>query len=76
VDNYATGIRDAIQSLLDSQGDGWELAQHVVVVALERIADGQVETGTWCWTPPGQAEWMTTGLLDAVIEARESIADY
>ncbi len=72
MDDLSARVREAIQAVLDAEGDGWAVSQHVVVVALERITDGRIESGTWCWTPPGQPEWMTSGLLDDVIAARES----
>jgi hypothetical protein len=68
-------IRDAIQALLDAEGDGWTLAQHVIVSGLERIENGRIVTTYWCWTPPGQADWMTTGLLEEVVASREIVAD-
>mgnify|MGYP000122439858 CR=1 FL=1 len=70
-------IREAIQSLLDDLGDGWTLTQLVLVMGLERVHDGRIESTAWYWTPPGQAEWMTTGLFDSAIEIREnSDTDY
>lgn len=69
--NPADAIRHAIQSLLDTLDDGWTLTQHVVVMGLERVYDGQIESSSWYWAPPGQAEWMTSGLIMEAIEARE-----
>ena len=70
-------IRHAIQALLDTIGDGWTLTQHVLIMGLERVYDGQIESACWYWTPPGQAEWMTSGLIMEAIDAREgSDTDY
>lgn len=44
--------------------------QYVVVMGLERIRDGHVETTSWYWHPPDQADWMVGGLLEAGIEMR------
>ncbi len=35
-------IREAIQKMLDAHGDGWYLAQHCVVMAIERVVDGRI----------------------------------
>lgn len=66
--SHAENIRAAIQHMLDTLGDGWQIAQHVIAMSLERVHDGQVETTAWYWSPPGQPDWMTTGLLDAAVE--------
>ena len=69
-------LRAALQLLLDEEGDGWTPTQHVVCVGLERIsADGQIEAGSWAWAPPSQPEWMTTGLLEEVINSRAGADD-
>lgn len=65
-------IRAAIQAWLDAQGDGWSVSQCVVVMGLERVADDGVESTPWLWTPAGQPEWMTDGLLMAAEVMRES----
>ena len=67
--SHADNIRAAIQTMLDTLGDGWQVAQHVIAMSLERVSpDGTIETTAWYWSPPGQADWMTTGLLDAAVE--------
>lgn len=66
-------IRHAIQKMLDAHDDGWVLAQHCVVMALERVVDGRIESTTWHWCPPDQPDWMTDALLDAALRARESL---
>lgn len=67
----ADPIRAAIQGALDSCGDGWTVSQYVVVMGLERINDGAIEATAWMWSPPGQPDWMTAGLLDAAMDMRE-----
>ncbi len=64
-------IREAIQTLLDEHGDGWTLTQLVLVMGLERVHDGRIESTAWYWSPPDQPDWMTTGLLDSAMEIRE-----
>lgn len=69
-------IREAIQAALDSYGDGWQVAQFVVALGLERVnADGELESSPWIWVPPGQPDWMTDGLLEAAVEMRHSDID-
>ena len=67
-------IRDAIQTILNDEGDGegWTLGgQLVIVMGLERLtSDGRIEATSWYWCPPDQAEWMTLGLMEAGIEMR------
>lgn len=66
-------LRDAIQAVINEEGDaeGWALTQFVVVMGLERIDyQGNIEATAWYWTPPDQAEWMTTGLLETGLEMR------
>lgn len=64
-------IRAAIQALLDSSGDGWALAQHVIIMGIERVVDGEIEATSWYWAPPAQPEWMTDGLIDHGVRLRE-----
>ena len=64
-------IRVAIQALLDSLGDGWGLAQHVIIMGIERVVDGEIEATSWYWTPPSQPDWMTDGLIDHGMRLRE-----
>jgi hypothetical protein len=66
-------IRDAIQAIIndEGQGEGWALGQFVIVMGLERMTgDGQIEATSWYWTPQAQPEWMTIGLLESGIELR------
>lgn len=68
-------LRTLLQELVDAADDGerWSVGHQVVVVmSLERIVDGRVEGTSWYWTPGGQADWMTDGLLEAAIEMRAS----
>lgn len=64
-------IRRAIQALLDSSGDGWALTQHVIIMGIERVVDGEIEATSWYWAPPSQPEWMTDGLIDHGSRLRE-----
>lgn len=64
-------IPDAIQKMLDEHSDGWHLAQFCVVMALERVVDGRIESTTWHWCPQDQPDWMTDALLEAAIRSRE-----
>jgi hypothetical protein len=63
-------LRDAIQRLLlDAAGDGWSATQYVIVMGLERInSDGNLETIAWHWSPQGQPDWQTAGLLDHALD--------
>lgn len=64
-------VRHFLQVMLDNAGDGWQIAQHAVCLGLERVnSDGELEFTPWIWTPPNQAEWMTDGLIRAVMELR------
>ena len=67
-----SSIRDAIQKMLDSHDDGWVLAQHCVVMALERVVNGRIESITWHWCPADQPDWMTDALLEATLRERDS----
>lgn len=61
----AEKLRAALQSLLDAHGDHWQLAEHVVVMALERVGPDGIESVVWYWTPAEQAWWKNAGLLEA-----------
>ena len=64
-------IRAAVQALLDQAGDGWDAAQIVVCMGLERItAAGDIESTPCVWAPSGQADWMTDGLIETAITIR------
>ena len=68
-------IREAIQKMLDAHSDGWHLAQHCVVMAIERVVDGRIESIPWHWAPPDQPDWMTDALLEHAIRSREDCCD-
>ena len=69
-------IRQAVQAMLDAHGDGWQCAELVVCMALERVdASGELESGPWIWTPHDQPEWKTDGLLEAAVELRHDSGD-
>lgn len=65
-------LRAAIQDVVDAedQGEGWCLAQFVIVMGLERVVDGRIQATSWYWHPPDHADWMVTGLLESGIEMR------
>ena len=65
-------LRNAIQKLLNAEGDGWILDQFVLALGLQRVnSDGDVESTAWVWAPTEQPEWQTDGLLQAASELRE-----
>ena len=65
-------LRNAIQKLLNAEGDGWILDQFVLALGLQRVnSDGDVESTAWVWAPAEQPEWQTDGLLQAASELRE-----
>lgn len=68
-------IRAAIQALLDDLGDGWTLTQHVIVMGLERVVEGEIEAVSWYWAPSDQAAWMTDGLMEHGLRLREDEDD-
>lgn len=59
-------VRDAIQArILDAEGDGWTLSQYVICMGLQRMSsDGTVESTAWVWSPTGQPDWQSLGLLE------------
>lgn len=66
-------VRHWLQQILNLSGDGWQLAQHVICMGLERVnSDGQLECTAWVYSPPDQADWMSDGLLQACLELRQS----
>lgn len=69
-------IRAALQAMLDQHGDGWQVAQFVVALGLERVnADGELESSPWIYAPAQQPEWQTDGLMDAAMELRHCEVD-
>lgn len=65
-------LRNAIQKLLNAEGDGWCLDQFVLALGLQRItSDGTVESTAWVWSPAEQPDWQTDGLIRAASELRE-----
>lgn len=69
--DLAAQVRAAVQAVLDAAGDGYQVAQFVVCMGLEKLTPDGVESTSWFWTPPGQPDWMTAGLIDAALEIRE-----
>ena len=69
-----SNIKTAIQAMLDAYGDGWNVAQFVIVMGIERVnSDGRLESAPWLFTPRDQPEWMTDGLLDAANTLRAEL---
>lgn len=67
-------LRAAIQQLLDDHGDGWAVADYIVVMGLERVgSDGELETMPWWTAPHSQASWVTDGLIVALDDMRSSV---
>jgi hypothetical protein len=65
-------LRNAIQKLLNAEGDGWILDQFVLALGLQRVnSEGDVESTAWVWAPAEQPDWQTDGLLQAASELRE-----
>jgi hypothetical protein len=65
-------LRNAIQRLLNEEGDNWVLSQFVLALGLEKInSEGHVESTAWVWAPADQPDWITDGLLRAASELRE-----
>lgn len=68
----AAMVRHYIQTMLNNSGDGWQLAQYVLCLGLERVnREGELECTPWLWAPHEQADWMTDGLLQACIDLRQ-----
>lgn len=69
-------IREAIQKILDIHGDGWSSSHYVVAIGLERVTeDGNLETSSWWYAPPTQADYITDGLLGKVCEMRAEVTE-
>lgn len=73
------GVRAALQALLDSEdNEGWLLSHYVVVMGVQKIdSDGNLKTTSWMTAPADQADYITTGLLEAAddIQANAEIED-
>lgn len=71
-------IHAAIQALLDSHGDGYQLAEHVIVMGLERVDGDGIESTIWYWAPADQPLWKTGGLIEMgarMVEAADADDD-
>ena len=64
-------LRNAIQRVLNEEGDGWIVGQFVLALGLEQMVDGAIESTAWVWAPADQPDWVTDGLLRAASELRE-----
>ena len=67
----ARKIREAIQALLDAEGDGWTVTEFVIVMGIERFdAAGNIEADDWTWSPTEQPDWKNAGLLTTAFDKR------
>jgi len=65
-------LRNAIQKLLNQEGDGWVLNEFVMALGLQKLnAEAEIESTAWVWAPADQPDWITDGLLRAASELRE-----
>ena len=70
--NPVDRLRNAIQKLLNQEGDGWVLNEFVLALGLQKMnSEGEVESTAWVWAPADQPDWITDGLLRAASELRE-----
>ena len=64
-------LRNAIQKLLNQEGDGWVLNEFVMALGLQKLnSEGDIESTAWVWAPADQPDWITDGLLRAASELR------
>ena len=64
-------LREALQYLLDAEGDHWMVSHWVAVLGIERVGGGDIKTSVWMAMPPSQPDYVTDGLLKAAEELRE-----
>jgi len=65
-------LRNAIQRLLNAEGDGYVLNEFVLALGLQRMdSEGNIDSTAWVWAPAEQPDWITDGLLRAASELRE-----
>jgi len=65
-------LRNAIQKLLNAEGDGYVLNEFVLALGLQRMdSEGNIDSTAWVWAPAEQPDWITDGLLRAASELRE-----
>ena len=65
-------LRNAIQRVLNEDGDGWMVGPFVIALGLEKMDGATVESTAWVWAPPDQPDWITDGLLRAAAELRDN----
>lgn len=69
-------LTEAIQAVLDGEGDGWTLSHWITIMGIERMnSDGEVDTAVWITKPQQQAEYVTDGLITAAFDARNEYSD-
>lgn len=70
-------VRAAVQAILDAAGDGWQIAQFVISMGIERVAaGGEIESAPWLWSPPNQPDWMTDGLIESAFTLRLECGEF
>lgn len=65
-------LRDELQKVLDADDEGWQVGHFCVVMSIDRLYDGDMESAVWYFSPEGQPAWITTALLDAASEERHT----
>ena len=66
-----TNMRQALQYILDCEGDGYHLVHHVTILGLQRMdVTGHIQTTSWVLIPAEQADYITDGLISAAEEQR------
>lgn len=74
--NVYQRLTEAIQAVLDDEGDGWSLSHWIVIMGIERMGSaGGVESSVWITKPDEQAEYVTDGLITAAFDARSEYSD-
>ncbi|MCV7210531.1 DUF7213 family protein [Mycolicibacterium canariasense] len=64
-------IAEAIQELLNREGDGWTLSNYIVAMQLQRLSpEGEIEGTDWSWAPRSQPTSTNRAML------QEALGDY
>lgn len=62
--------------MLDCEGDGWHLAHYAVVMGIQKLdSDGTVTNASWIASPVDQADYITEGLISAVMDNMHTTDD-
>jgi len=62
-------VREALQEVLDHEGDGYYISHWVAVLGIERVDRG-IRSTAWVAVPPDQGDYITDGLLGAGCDLR------